>query len=63
MELDPVKRATLFIAMNDLLVEDVVVIPLVWRNEVVAVSQDLRGLELTPWDSNLWDLAYWYRHA
>jgi peptide/nickel transport system substrate-binding protein len=49
--------------MNDLLVEDVVVIPLVWRNEVVAVSQDLRGLELTPWDSNLWDLAYWYRHA
>ena len=63
MELDPVKRATLFIAMNDLLVEDVVVIPLIWRNEVVAVSQALRGLELTPWDSNLWDLAYWYRHG
>jgi peptide/nickel transport system substrate-binding protein len=59
--LDPVKRAMLFIAMNNLLVENVVVIPLIWRHEVVAVSQDLRGLELTPWDSNLWDLAYWYR--
>jgi peptide/nickel transport system substrate-binding protein len=63
MELDPVKRATLFIAMNDLLVEDVVVIPLIWRNEAVAVSRTLQGLELTTWDSNLWDLAYWYRQA
>jgi peptide/nickel transport system substrate-binding protein len=63
MELEPVKRAMLFIGMNDLLVEDVVVIPLVWRNEVVAVSHALRGLELTTWDSNLWDLAYWYRQG
>jgi peptide/nickel transport system substrate-binding protein len=62
-ELDPVKRAALFIRMNDLLIDDVVVIPLVWRNEVVAVSHTLRGLELTTWDSNLWDLAYWYRQA
>ena len=61
MELDPVKRAALFIAMNDLLIEDVVVIPLIWRHEVVAVSQALQGLELSTWDSNLWDLAYWYR--
>lgn len=59
-ELDPVKRAGLFIRMNDLLIEDVVVIPLIWRNEVVAVSQTLHGMELTTWDSNLWDLAYWY---
>jgi hypothetical protein len=29
----------------------------------VAVSQTLQGLELTTWDSNLWDLAYWYRRA
>jgi peptide/nickel transport system substrate-binding protein len=49
--------------MNDLLVEDVVVIPLIWRNEAVAVSQTLQGLELTTWDSNLWDLAYCYRQA
>ena len=31
-ELDPVKRATLFIRMNDLVIEDVVVIPVVWRH-------------------------------
>ena len=42
-------------------IEDVVVIPLIWCNEVVAVNQDLQGLKLSPWDSNLWDLAYWYR--
>ena len=34
-ELDPVRRAVLFIRMNDLLVEDVVVIPVVWRNRLV----------------------------
>jgi peptide/nickel transport system substrate-binding protein len=62
-ELDPVKRAALFIRMNDLLVEDVVVIPLVWRNEVVAISSRLYGMSLTTWDSTLWDLAYWYRQG
>lgn len=62
-ELDPFQRAALFIRMNDLLIEDVVVIPIVRRNEVVAVSHSLRGLEPTTWDSTLWDLAYWYRQA
>jgi peptide/nickel transport system substrate-binding protein len=62
-ELDPVKRAVLFIRMNDLLIEDVVVIPVVWRKEVSAVSHTLRGLALSPWDQNLSDLAYWYREA
>jgi peptide/nickel transport system substrate-binding protein len=62
-ELDPVKRAALFIRMNDLLIEDVVVIPLVWRKEVSAVSHTLRGITLSPWDSILWDLAFWYREA
>ena len=62
-ELDPDKRAALFIRMNDLVVEDIAVIPLVWRHEVVAVSHTLQGMELTTWDSNLWDLAYWYRQG
>ncbi len=62
-ELDPVKRAALFIRMNDLLIEDVVVIPVVWRKEVSAVSRTLRGLSLSPWDSILWDLAFWYREG
>jgi peptide/nickel transport system substrate-binding protein len=62
-ELDPVKRAALFIRMNDLLLEEVVVIPVVWRKEVSAVSHTLRGMALSPWDSILWDLAFWYREA
>lgn len=62
-ELDPVTRASLFIRMNDLLIEDVVVIPVVWRQEVSAVSHTLRGMALSPWDSMLWDLAFWYREA
>ena len=62
-ELDPIARAALFIRMNDLLIEDVVVIPLVWRQEVSAVSHTLRGMALSPWDSVLWDLAFWYRET
>ena len=30
-EMDPVKRAALFIRMNDLVVQNVVVIPIIWR--------------------------------
>jgi peptide/nickel transport system substrate-binding protein len=62
-ELDPIKRAALFIRMNDLLIEDVAVIPVVWRKNVYAVSHTLRGLALSPWDSVTWDLAYWYRET
>jgi peptide/nickel transport system substrate-binding protein len=62
-DLDPVKRAQLFIRLNDLLISDVVIIPVIWRNGVAAVSHKLRGMELTSWDSNLWHLAYWYREA
>jgi peptide/nickel transport system substrate-binding protein len=62
-ELDPIKRAVLFIRMNDLLIEDVVVIPVVWRKTVSAVSHTLRGLALSPWVLNLSDLAYWYRET
>jgi len=62
-ELDPVKRAALFIRMNDLLIEDVVVIPMVWRKEVSAFSRTLHGMALSSWDSILWDLAFWYREA
>jgi peptide/nickel transport system substrate-binding protein len=60
-ELDPVKRAALFIRMNDLVIEDVVVIPVVLRHGITAVSHTLRGTALSPWDSALWNLASWYR--
>jgi peptide/nickel transport system substrate-binding protein len=62
-EMDPVKRASLFVRMNDLVIQNVVVIPVVWRNTTSAASQKLRGVDISPWDSNLWNLAYWYEQA
>jgi peptide/nickel transport system substrate-binding protein len=61
-ELDPVKRAALFIAMNDMVVGDPVVIPVVYRPAVSAMSRQLRAT-LSGWDNVLWDLRNWYREA
>ena len=60
-ELDPKKREKLFIEMNDLLVNEVVVIPLVHRANVVAFSNDITGYELTSWDRHTWDIMNWKR--
>src|SRR5437870_2202402 len=54
-ELDPVKRAALFIAMNDMVVEDGVVIPIVSRPQVSAVAKNLRAT-LSGWDNSFWNL-------
>jgi peptide/nickel transport system substrate-binding protein len=60
-EMDPVKRAALFVKMNDLVVQNVVCIPIVWRNAVSAISSRLKGADISGWDSNFWRLADWYR--
>jgi peptide/nickel transport system substrate-binding protein len=60
-EMDPVKRAALFIKMNDLVIQHVVVIPILWRNGVSAATTRLRGMDLTGWDSTFWRLAYWHK--
>ena len=62
-EMDPVKRAALFIRMNDLVIQNVVVIPVLWRTGVSAAQTRLRGMELTGWDSTLWRLSHWHRQA
>jgi peptide/nickel transport system substrate-binding protein len=61
-ELDPVKRAALFIKMNDLVIQNVVVIPVVFRPRVAAVSNRMR-VEQSGWDSDFWNLANWYREG
>ena len=61
-ELDPVKRAALFIAMNDMVVNDAVVIPVVNRRWVAAMSHKLSAT-LSGWDSDFWNLKDWYREA
>ena len=60
-ELDPVKRAATFIRMNDLVIREVVVIPVLWRNGVSAASLKLQGMDLSGWDTTFWHLPYWYK--
>jgi len=62
-EVDPVKRAALFIKMNDIVIQNVAVIPVLWRNGVSGAVTALQGMDLTGWDSNFWRLPYWYRLA
>ncbi len=61
VELDPVKRAALFIQMNDILTNQAVIVPVTWRNKVSVVNRQIRGTEVTTWDSDLWHLAHWSR--
>ena len=61
-ELDPVKRAGMYIKMNELTIQNVVVIPVVWRPRVRAISNKMR-LEQSGWDSDFWNLQNWYREA
>ena len=60
-EVDPVKRAALLIKMNDIVIQNVVVIPVLWRNGVSASSLKLAGMDLTGWDSTFWHLPYWHK--
>src|SRR6266853_3616170 len=60
-EMDPVKRAALFIKMNDMVVQSAVVIPVTWRNVVHAAANSLAGIEPNSWDSIFGRIAYWYR--
>ena len=61
-ELDPVKRAALFVAMNDMVVGDPAVIPVVYRPRVSGISRELKA-SLSGWDNDLWDLKNWYRET
>ena len=62
-EMDSVKRAALFIRMNDVLVQTSVIIPFLWRGTASAIANRLRGTEISGWDSTFWNLAHWYREA
>jgi peptide/nickel transport system substrate-binding protein len=61
-ELDPVKRGAMFIKMNEMVIQNVVVIPVVFRPRVAAVANALR-VEQSGWDSDFWNLQNWYKEA
>lgn len=61
-EFDPVKRAAMFIEMNDLVIEDVVTIPIAYRRIYVGVKKGFKA-PLSTWSSYLWRIGDWYRDA
>ncbi|HVQ76182.1 MAG TPA: peptide ABC transporter substrate-binding protein [Candidatus Binatia bacterium] len=62
-EMDPVRRAELFIRMNDMVVQGGVVMPVTWRNELHAVSNQILGVDMNGWDSIFGRIAYWGRQG
>jgi peptide/nickel transport system substrate-binding protein len=61
-ELDPVKRAALFIRMNDIVCKDIALIPVVYRPDVTALARSLKA-PISGWDVSLAALAEWYRET
>ncbi len=60
--LDPMARAALFIQLNDMVIKQVVVIPIVIRPSVAGVVNKLQ-CEVSGFDSYIWDFANWYKDA
>ena len=59
---DPAKRQELSKQLNDMLTKDShVIVALVDRGRVSAHSNSLGGVILNTWDSELWNVADWYR--
>ncbi len=62
VELDPVKRAAMFIKLNDLVCGDGYIQPVVYRPRPSAANTKL-VTQLSGWDNDLWALAHWYKEA
>ena len=61
---DPERAAELFIQMNDMVIADYVVIPLVQRAaDKYGIVNTLRdeNVALGPFESNYWNIANWTR--
>jgi peptide/nickel transport system substrate-binding protein len=61
--MDPVKRAALFIRMNDLVVQNGIVVPIMLLAKAAAVSNGLRGVEHNAFELDFWNLPFWSREA
>src|SRR5258705_6114764 len=60
-QMDPQKRQQLFLQMNDILINDFSVIPLVHWADTSGIANDIGGYDPTSWDSETWNIADWYR--
>lgn len=55
------ERAAIAKQLNDMVIEGGAMIPLVHRGRTSAHSNSLGGVALNTWDSELWNIADWYR--
>jgi peptide/nickel transport system substrate-binding protein len=55
------ERAKMAKEMNDKLMQDYIILPLVDRGRVSAHSNTLGGVIMNTWDSELWNAADWHR--
>lgn len=55
------ERARIGKALNDILMQNYAMIPLVHRGRLSAHAKSLGGVKLNVWDSELWNAADWYR--
>ena len=55
------ERARLAKAMNDMLMQDYIILPLVYRGRVSARANSLGGVIINSWDSEIWNAADWHR--
>ena len=58
---DADERASISRQLNDIMVEKGGMIPLVHRGRLSAHATSLGGIDLNVWDSELWNIADWYR--
>jgi peptide/nickel transport system substrate-binding protein len=63
-ETDPLRHREQVILLNDMLVSDVVTIPLIARMQPTAgKSKHLQGVRPNPWEVDLWNIADWTRSS
>lgn len=55
------ERARIAKALNDMVIEQGGMIPLVHRGRISAHANDLGGVKLNVWDSEIWAIADWHR--
>lgn len=58
---DPAQRIELAIALNDMLHNEYVNLPLVFRGSVSAHSNTLENFQINGWDSETWNIEDWTR--